>query len=40
MAITVKVLNMSGNEVGSVELNENIFALIGASCLILDLDNR
>ena len=27
MAITVKVLNMSGNEVGSVELNENIFGV-------------
>lgn len=27
MAITVKVLNMSGSEVGSVELNENIFGV-------------
>lgn len=27
MAITVKVLNMSGSEVGSVELNENIFGI-------------
>ena len=27
MAITVKVLNMSGSEVGSVELNENIFCV-------------
>lgn len=27
MAISVKVLNMSGSEVGSVELNENIFGV-------------
>lgn len=27
MAITVKVLNMSGSEAGSVELNENIFGV-------------
>ncbi len=27
MAITVKVLNMNGSEVGSVELNENIFGV-------------
>ncbi len=27
MAISVKVLNMSGSEVGSVELNENIFGI-------------
>ncbi|WP_250278354.1 50S ribosomal protein L4 [[Clostridium] colinum] len=27
MAITVKVLNMSGSEVGSIELNENIFGV-------------
>ncbi len=27
MAITVKVLNMSGSEVGSIDLNENIFGV-------------